>query len=70
MMQLMPVFVLVTIYINLFFILTKGAKNIVSISYEKAAWICAIAGAGSAVVVALVGFPFLNKKIKEYDEYQ
>lgn len=66
--QALPVFLFVTIFINLFFILTKGVKNTVSIPYPKGAWISAVAGVGVAVLACIVGFPFLRKKAAEVDE--
>lgn len=63
----LPAFILFTVFVNLFFILTKGAKNIVSMSWSKGAWIAIVAAAGCAMVVSLIGFPFFSKKLREYD---
>jgi hypothetical protein len=64
----LPVLVFVTIFINIFFIITKGAKNLVSIPVEKGAWIAAIAGAAAAVVSSLILFPIIRKRVKSLDE--
>ena len=63
----LPILVFVTIFVNLFFILTKGAKNLVSIPYEKGAWISAVAGAGAAVLSCLALFPIINRMVKDVD---
>jgi solute carrier family 20 (sodium-dependent phosphate transporter) len=63
----LPVLVCVTIFINLFFILTKGAKNLVSISYDTAAWISAVAGVGAAVLASLILFPIISRNLKKMD---
>jgi hypothetical protein len=57
-----------TVFINIFFILTKGAKNIVSIEAEKAAWISVLVAAGCAVLAAGVGFPLMRKKLAALSE--
>jgi sodium-dependent phosphate transporter len=62
------VFLFVTIFINLFFVLTKGVKNMVTIPYPMGAWIAAVAGVGVALLSIVVGFPFLRKKAQEVDE--
>jgi sodium-dependent phosphate transporter len=64
----LPILVFVTIFINLFFILTKGAKNLVSIPEATGAWIAAVAGAGAAVLASLVLFPMITKMLKKADE--
>lgn len=64
----LPVFLLVTIWVNLFFILTKGIKATVKIEYDKGAWIAAIAAVGVALLASIVGFPFLRKAAQKVDE--
>jgi sodium-dependent phosphate transporter len=66
--QALPVFLFVTIFINLFFVLTKGVKNMVNIPYPMGAWISAVAGVGVAVLASVVGFPILRKKAQEVDD--
>ncbi len=67
-LQALPAFVLITVFINIFFILTKGAKNLVSIESDKGAWISAIAGVGCAVIAAVIGFPLMRKKLAAMKE--
>jgi sodium-dependent phosphate transporter len=55
----------VTIWVNLFFILTKGAKNVSNLSWNTGAWIAAVAAVGVALLVSVVGFPFLRARVKE-----
>lgn len=64
----LPILVFLTIFINLFFILTKGAKNLVSIPEAKGAWISAVAGAGAAVLASLALFPIIGKRLKALDQ--
>ena len=66
----LPVLVFVTIWVNLFFILTKGAKNLVSIPEAKGAWIAAVAGAGAAGVACVALFPIMTKYVKNFDAAQ
>ncbi|KAI8476390.1 MAG: phosphate transporter [Monoraphidium minutum] len=61
----LPILVFLTIFINLFFILTKGAKNLVSIPYEMGAWVAAVAGAGCAVIACLILFPLINRFVNK-----
>lgn len=35
--------------------------------YAQGAWIAAAAGAGAALLVTVVGFPFIRKKVAEFD---
>lgn len=66
----LPVLVFVTIWVNLFFILTKGARNLVSIPEAKGAWIAAAAAAGCAVLSCFALFPLMKKFVANYDGKQ
>jgi len=63
----LPIFLLVTIWVNLFFVLTKGVKSTIVIPYAMGAWIAAVAAVGVAVLGAVIGFPYLRKKAAEVD---
>lgn len=63
----LPIFILLTFFINIFFILTKGAKNIVTMPWGKGAWISALVGVGAALVSMAIGWPILRKKVMEFD---
>ena len=64
---LLPVFLLITVWINVFFIITKGAKNIVSFSWTKGAWVAAIVAAIFAAVGSLALIPLVKKYLRDYD---
>lgn len=64
---LLPVFLLVTVWINVFFIITKGAKNIVSFGWSQGAWVAAIVAAIFAAVGSLALIPLVKKNLREYD---
>lgn len=64
----LPILVFITIWVNLFFILTKGAKNLVSIPYDKGAWIAAVAAAGCAVLSSLIIFPIISKRLRNMND--
>ncbi|GBF97831.1 sodium phosphate symporter [Raphidocelis subcapitata] len=58
----LPVFVLFTIWVNVFFIITKGARNISQMSWQQGAWVAALVAGGCAVLSALIGVPLLRRK--------
>ncbi|BFI29884.1 solute carrier family 20 (sodium-dependent phosphate transporter) [Marchantia polymorpha subsp. ruderalis] len=70
----LPPTILITVFINFYFIFTKGAKKQmdkdgVHWSYSKTAWISACIALGAAVLSALTVVPFLNSKINStFDE--
>lgn len=66
----LPLLLLFTFFINLFFILTKGVKNYVSISAEKGAWIAAVASAGAAILGSAIIWPLMRKTLRQYDNKQ
>jgi hypothetical protein len=51
-----------------FFIITKGARNVVSLSWEQGAWIAAAVAGGCAVLAAAVGMPLLRRSIRKDDQ--
>ena len=67
-LQTLPVFLLITIWVNLFFILTKGVKAAVKIDYGTGAWIAAVVAVGVAGLASIIGFPFLRKAAQKVDE--
>ena len=64
---LLPIFLLVTVWVNVFFIITKGAKNIVSYSWSQGAWVAAIVAACFAAVGSLALIPLMKKNLKDFD---
>jgi len=64
----LPVMLLITVWVNLFFILTKGVKATITIDYGMGAWIAAVAAVGVAILASIVGFPFLRKAAQKVDE--
>eukprot|EP00877_Chromochloris_zofingiensis_P005747 jgi/Chrzof1/15173/Cz09g30090.t1 len=65
---LLPLFVAITIFVLLFFILSKGARNVLELSFDKAAWISAIVAAGCAVLTAVFGFPLIRRHVKQIEK--
>ncbi|BBN09033.1 solute carrier family 20 (sodium-dependent phosphate transporter) [Marchantia polymorpha subsp. ruderalis] len=61
----LPPFVLVTTFINLYFVFTKGAKKALSKNDDwsdaKAAWISAIISAGATLFCIFIALPLLKK---------
>jgi hypothetical protein len=53
---------------DLFFILTKGVKSIVSIEPKDAAKWAAIGASGAAVIGTLAVWPFMRKLLRQYDD--
>jgi solute carrier family 20 (sodium-dependent phosphate transporter) len=64
----LPVLMLFTFFVNLFFILTKGVRSIVSIEPANAAWYAACGAGGAAIVGTLAVWPFMRKLLRQYDE--
>ena len=66
---LLPVLVFITVYINAFFVMFKGAagkyQNLAE-SPATCAWISAIVAAGGTLFTIVVVMPFLNKKLKAW----
>lgn len=58
----------ITIFVLLFFILSKGARNVLELSFDKAAWISAIVAAGCAVLTAVFGFPLIRRHVKQIEK--
>ena len=67
-LQTLPVFLLITVWVNLFFILTKGVKATVKIDFGMGAWIAAVAAVGVAVIATIVGFPFFRRATRALDQ--
>ncbi|KAF6262371.1 phosphate transporter [Scenedesmus sp. NREL 46B-D3] len=63
----LPVLMLITFFVNLFFILTKGVKSIVSIKPSDAAWYSAVGAVGAAIVGTACIWPFMAKMLRKYD---
>lgn len=62
----LPVLVLVTIFINVFFILYKGAGKTLRWPLYQCAWVAAAAAVGSAVITASVIMPLLMYRFSLY----
>jgi sodium-dependent phosphate transporter len=66
---LLPVLVFITVYINAFFVMFKGAAGkyaSLGDSPATCAWMAAICGAGATLFTIVVVMPFLNKKLKAW----
>lgn len=60
-----PPLVFLTIFINLFFILYKGAKAELAWEPNKAAWVAAVVGGGCTVISGVLGVPLLKRLVKK-----
>ncbi|KAF8059159.1 PHO89 [Scenedesmus sp. PABB004] len=63
----LPLLLLITLFVNMFFILYKGAKNIVKLDITTAIWASVVAGAGAALLGAAIGVPLLFRQLKVWD---
>jgi sodium-dependent phosphate transporter len=66
----LPILLLLTFFINLFFILTKGVKNYVSIDQTKGAWLAAVSAAGAALLGSALLWPLMRRNLRKYDDQQ
>ncbi|WIA36993.1 hypothetical protein OEZ86_008230 [Tetradesmus obliquus] len=66
----LPVLILITIWVNLFFILTKGVRGIATIDINQAAWIAAAAASGCAVLGSAALWPLMKRMLRNYDAAQ
>lgn len=64
----LPAFIFVTIWANLYFMLTKGVRAVATIDYGQGAWITTVASVGAAVLSIVVGFPLINRRLKAMEE--
>eukprot|EP00775_Hariotina_reticulata_P012767 gene12767-12895_t len=66
----LPPAVLITVFINCFFVLTKGAAKTLGNTWStsKAAWVSALVGAGTAIICAVVVLPILRIRSRKYHE--
>jgi sodium-dependent phosphate transporter len=63
----LPLLIIVTIWVNLFFILTKGVRGVANIDINTAAWIAAVAAVGCAIVGSAALWPVMRRNLKKYD---
>ncbi|WIA29452.1 hypothetical protein OEZ86_011953 [Tetradesmus obliquus] len=63
----LPLLILLTLFINLFFILTKGVKGIVTISAEKGAWLAAAGAAGARLIGTAIIWPLMKRSLLTFD---
>lgn len=64
----LPPLVFVTIFVNVFFILYKGAKAELSWGSDKAAWVSVIIAGGCSMLSTVVGIPFIQWKMQKLKE--
>jgi len=67
----LPIFVLITTWVNVYFVLTKGAKKSLQIeddwTQEKAIWITSVAAVGSSLLSGIIGIPLLKRHIEKQE---
>ncbi|GLC54682.1 hypothetical protein PLESTB_000895000 [Pleodorina starrii] len=59
----LPVLVLFTVFINLFFVLYTGAGARLTWDSNRAAWVSGVAAGGCCLLTALVGVPFMRQQV-------
>ncbi|EFJ51229.1 hypothetical protein VOLCADRAFT_79831 [Volvox carteri f. nagariensis] len=59
-----PVLVGITVFINVFFVIFKGAKNVAHWESNKAAWVAACIAAACMLLAAFPGIPLLRWAVK------
>lgn len=64
---LLPLLLFITFFINIFFILFKGAKNVFKASATEIVLYSLAAGGGAALIGGVVGVPLLLKARKKWD---
>jgi hypothetical protein len=65
--QALPAFIFLTIWANLYFILTRGLRNVLTFPLDRAAWVVTIVAVSCSALAAVIGFPFFSKKLREMD---
>eukprot|EP00195_Chlamydomonas_chlamydogama_P008518 CAMPEP_0202915878 /NCGR_PEP_ID=MMETSP1392-20130828/66936_1 /ASSEMBLY_ACC=CAM_ASM_000868 /TAXON_ID=225041 /ORGANISM="Chlamydomonas chlamydogama, Strain SAG 11-48b" /LENGTH=670 /DNA_ID=CAMNT_0049608077 /DNA_START=106 /DNA_END=2118 /DNA_ORIENTATION=+ len=63
---IMPPLVGITVFINMFFVLLKGASNTVSWDAGKAAWVAAVIGGGVMLLMATLGVRLLQWRHEQH----
>jgi sodium-dependent phosphate transporter len=58
----LPPLVFLTIFINMFFILYKGAKTELAWDANKAAWVSVVIASGCSILSGVIGIPLLRRK--------
>lgn len=66
----LPFLLIFTIWVNLFFVLTKGVRAVVSIETPQGAWMAAVGAVGAAVIGTLIMWPVMKRYLRKYDEAQ
>jgi sodium-dependent phosphate transporter len=61
----LPPLVLITVFINIFFILYKGAKAELGWDANKAAWVSSIIAVCTSILSAVIGIPFIKWRMKQ-----
>lgn len=66
----LPIAVMITVFINIFFVFTKGAAKTLGNNWSagKAAWVSALIGLGCALIAGLVVVPLLKRKSRKHIE--
>jgi hypothetical protein len=62
------VFIFITVWANLYFILTKGARAVLSLDFAMAAAITTAVAGGCMILSIVVGLPLISKKLKSMAE--
>lgn len=60
----LPPLVFLTFFINFFFILYKGAKAELHWDADKAAWVSTIIAGGASILSAIIGIPYIKRKVQ------
>ncbi|KAF6251745.1 phosphate transporter family-domain-containing protein [Scenedesmus sp. NREL 46B-D3] len=63
----LPLLILLTFFINLFFILTKGVKSIVSIAPQDGVWYAAAGAGGATIIGTAIIWPLMKRSLANFD---
>lgn len=64
----LPILLAITIFVNLCFILLKGAKKVINLPVSTSMMICGVSGVGAAVIGGAIGMPLLFRAKKRWDK--
>lgn len=68
----LPIFVLLTTWINVYFVFTKGAKKTLQLddswNDSTAGWIALVIATGTSILSTVIGIPLLKRRVKRHQE--
>lgn len=59
---------LITVFVNIFFVLYKGASKELAWTVDKAAWVAAIVAAGTGIVGGIIAVLWMKWRLKKDEQ--